>query len=917
MYDVKTKLILLLKSDTYEWEDRTESVIDIKKSVTKGGFSGYEVTFTGGSKYTYRKSFVKLYESSIKLDISKGTVIIDKKLHLNVSEIYQFNETYKVFFTDGTTLVTHKLELLDDKNYSKRKIFDYYKKLAFYAADINEDDDSIDSFILNQYEHMDVISNSSSLYAYLNKSNYQFLFDKHILLPFDFNSSQKQSILNALGSQLSIIEGPPGCGKTQTILNLIVNLLVQNKKIAVVSNNNTAIKNVVEKLDEEGYGYLTALLGNNDNKDTFFDHIDSSKLNSFIEDMSQRIDDINHKYEFNQYSTILEKLLKKQNQKAELLMLHENLEIEKGKLKSTTDLYTLSKKLKKHVTSDAILKLKIKIEQKRKIKFLLRRKIRKTIRFKIGKNTDLIRLLNSLEQTYYEVKLLEIENQIKEIVSYFDKYNYEEIYSQYKTNSKMHFDFYLYSKFKDYQDVEFTKNNYIQKFNQFLNRYPVLLSTSHSLLNSISKETLFDYIIVDEASQSDLLSSVLAMSASKNIVIVGDSKQLDMIDNSKLLEVSHTLALMNNVPDCYLYNENSLIKSMINVYDNIPTTILKEHYRCHPIIAQYFNQKFYENELIIMSKHVHEEAITLIELVDGNHARKNPNGSGQYNQREIDEVSSYIKDLKYDSIGIISPFRYQVEKYTENLLDMEKVEIDTVHKFQGRQKDLIILSTVVNDLNRTEKNERFIDFIDNHKLFNVAISRAKKHLTLIATKGVFESSNNHFVEFIKYAKYHSKNTEKLDGKVTSVFDILYSDYKRNYLHENPIRHKKNIIVSEIIVSEILEELLKEFAHLKFAMHVSLGKILDNFEGFDKSEINYLTHHWTHVDFMIYNNLTKETILFIEVDGVKYHEQNKKQNIHDNIKTRAFAQNHLELMRIKTNESSIESKIKQRILNKLQ
>ena len=68
-----------------------------------------------------------------------------------------------------------------------------------------------------------------------------------------------------------MIEGPPGTGKTQTILNILANLVaIQGKSVAVVSNNNEAVKNVIEKMTKGGYGFLTALLGNKANQDAFF-----------------------------------------------------------------------------------------------------------------------------------------------------------------------------------------------------------------------------------------------------------------------------------------------------------------------------------------------------------------------------------------------------------------------------------------------------------------------------------------------------------------------------------------------------------------------------------------------------------------------------------------------------------------------
>ncbi len=76
-----------------------------------------------------------------------------------------------------------------------------------------------------------------------------------------------------------MIEGPPGTGKTQTILNLIANLLYHDKSVAIVSNNNSAIHNVLEKLSDFhiadfvnggiNLGSICAMLGKKENKENF------------------------------------------------------------------------------------------------------------------------------------------------------------------------------------------------------------------------------------------------------------------------------------------------------------------------------------------------------------------------------------------------------------------------------------------------------------------------------------------------------------------------------------------------------------------------------------------------------------------------------------------------------------------------
>ncbi|MDR0672727.1 MAG: AAA family ATPase, partial [Zoogloeaceae bacterium] len=91
-----------------------------------------------------------------------------------------------------------------------------------------------------------------------------------LIYPFGVNASQLVAVERAFVSQVSLIEGPPGTGKTQTILNIIANVLVRGKTVAVLSNNNAAVENVYEKLNKSGLDYLVARLGSKERQKKFF-----------------------------------------------------------------------------------------------------------------------------------------------------------------------------------------------------------------------------------------------------------------------------------------------------------------------------------------------------------------------------------------------------------------------------------------------------------------------------------------------------------------------------------------------------------------------------------------------------------------------------------------------------------------------
>ncbi len=97
-----------------------------------------------------------------------------------------------------------------------------------------------------------------------------------IVYPFGFNLSQKKAVDNALCNPISIIEGPPGTGKTQTILNIIANAVMRGESVAVVSSNNSATANVLEKLKKYGVDFIAAPLGSSANREAFIESQNSN-----------------------------------------------------------------------------------------------------------------------------------------------------------------------------------------------------------------------------------------------------------------------------------------------------------------------------------------------------------------------------------------------------------------------------------------------------------------------------------------------------------------------------------------------------------------------------------------------------------------------------------------------------------------
>ena len=137
-----------------------------------------------------------------------------------------------------------------------------------------------------------------------------------LVFPFGCNENQYRAVANALKNKLSIIEGPPGTGKTQTILNIIANLVLQGKTVQVVSNNNSAIDNIFEKLALPEYQmqFIAARLGSTERK------------NIFIESQSGEYPNISEwKYSIHENEYLISSLRAKSQRIHEIFNLNEEL----------------------------------------------------------------------------------------------------------------------------------------------------------------------------------------------------------------------------------------------------------------------------------------------------------------------------------------------------------------------------------------------------------------------------------------------------------------------------------------------------------------------------------------------------------------------------------------------------------------
>lgn len=364
-----------------------------------------------------------------------------------------------------------------------------------------------------------------------------------------------------------------------------------------------------------------------------------------------------------------------------------------------------------------------------------------------------------------------------------------------------------------------------------------------------------------------------------------------VMDNTHIYEAKAIFDSFN-VSEGFQYT-NSFLQSILDVMPNVTQALLREHYRCHPKIINFCNQKFYRGELIIMTTDKGEEdVLSVVKTVAGNHERNH------YSQRQIDVIKNEIIP-KYvsnsEETGIITPYKNQVEALSKEITDIDAA---TVHKFQGKEKENIIISTVDDEIS---------DFADDPYLINVAVSRAKKKLMLVVT-GNEQSRERNITELIDYIQYN--NFEVTESKIYSIFDYLYKQYteeRRVYLQ----KHKKvSEYDSENLMYSLIEDIISanKYSSLDVVCHFPLNMLIKNPELLNEQECQYAMNPATHLDFLIYNRIGKKPVLAIEVDGYEYHKEDTVQASRDLLKNHIMELYEVPLLRFMTNGSGEKEKI---------
>ena len=278
----------------------------------------------------------------------------------------------------------------------------------------------------------------------------------------------------------------------------------------------------------------------------------------------------------------------------------------------------------------------------------------------------------------------------------------------------------------------------------------------------------FDLVVFDEASQCDIASALPLLYRAKRAVVIGDPKQLSHISglrrgqDQQLLEKYDLVAGYAN----WAYSYNSLFDLAAGMAAGGDIVSLRDHHRCHADIIEFSNRFFYEGRLRVATRYENLKFVgnngTGVRWVHINGKVSRPGAGGAVNPSEADAVVQTLRRLVVEqgysgTVGVVSPFRaqanlirQQVGKNTEleqRLINADFL-VDTVHKFQGDERDVMVFSPVLSD----GISQGAIGFLRNNgNLFNVAITRARAMLLVVGDQhAASQSEVGYLREFAAY-----------------------------------------------------------------------------------------------------------------------------------------------------------------------
>lgn len=667
------------------------------------------------------------------------------------------------------------------------------------------------------------------------------------ITPLSLSDSQEKVIKNIEFNKFIAVQGPPGTGKSQTIVNLVAHLIANGKTVLVASRMDKAVDVVADRLNDLGAPYLALRAGRlNYQKQLSLQLQDllSGKVelddgvDDYIfadtKDMKQHLDCLREteakcekilklerawhdlKDEIHQQSQIVGELqyIKRALQKSEIdnisdviNTLTSNME-KSGFFASFANMSGL-RQLKKilaikefEVEPENLDRLRVELD------FVTQRWRLRKIESDIQKTGNLHVMMEQIRQMKRKQKSLSVNilkstrrEAIKALLRDEKKRRRIKVHAMSLVERRKN----LQSRILEEED-----------FKPLLEAFPCWCVTTYAVSDSLPlKPGMFDVAIIDEASQCDIASCFPILYRAKKTVVVGDDKQLPHLS---FLEKAKEQSFLSQygIPDKYQLMWRFRTNSMFDLADyySMNSVMLDEHFRSLPPIINFSNHEFYSDRIRVMKKDSTEDcALELVNVPDGK--------VDMDATRNLPEIEALVKTLheiiiederknpdKPVSVGIISPFRAQVEQLkvsvpkvlSDYMIKKHQIEIGTAHTFQGDERDIILMSWSF----ANNSYPQSITFLQKPNLFNVAITRARSKCINFVSHSLETMPEGHFRNYVSFIKQYQERKAAIVNN-----EIDENIYKNKLEREiaDSIRKLEHDVVAGVDIAGLSADLL--------------------------------------------------------------------------------------------------------------
>lgn len=612
--------------------------------------------------------------------------------------------------------------------------------------------------------------------------------DAPVLNPIQLNEDQLNAVRDALNASLTVITGPPGTGKSQTVAAIMASVALAGGNALLASKNHKALDAIEERLDElTGDRSILARANRQWGSQKAFDL--KASVNAIISRNAEPGSYDRHRSRIHSLSGLdverwhlYENLALQEQIKRQLSDNHEQIATLKTKLGAKASDWAQEHKTDLSITScptnnSCLQRLPVVgiWLRRRQIGALVKAIESLDIPWaEIGLQPPNTKNAKSLLETIKSLKkcqkihdeICDLERQIEALADGVDTLNRLMTINQQVMESAKNL-------FKDLPDVldelsdierqelvEFkgsvsvlnpkdasgvfqlqTRKLWSSALPVILRHFPLWAVTNLSAASRLPfQPAMFDYLIIDEASVCDIPSALPLLARAKKAVIVGDPAQLQHVTKISVDRERELLSrndLLKHGIGRFTHRENSLYHLAASG-SNASPHLLREHYRCHEEIADYFNQTFYGGRLRVLTNN--NRLMAPHGVRPGVHwtdirGAIVPAKSGCYAPNEIDAILLYLKDLLdknnfKGSLGVVTAFREQATRLMDRISDeisTEKINeanlgAYTAHQFQGDARDVIVVSLCAGP-DIPAGSLSFLSSTSN--LMNVAVSRAK------------------------------------------------------------------------------------------------------------------------------------------------------------------------------------------------